>query len=83
MKLNVNLNRKETIVLIFWERQKGNISTKKKKKKYNWSEDILHICKALFLRKRIDFFRSSHQRCSMKKGDFRNFTKFTGKKFFQ
>ena len=28
-------------------------------------------------------YRSSHQRCSMKKGVFRNFTKFTGKDLYQ
>ena len=29
------------------------------------------------------FFRSSHQRCSVKKGAFRNFPKFTGKHLCQ
>ena len=27
----------------------------------------------------VEVFRSSHQKCSMKKGALRNFTKFTGK----
>ena len=31
----------------------------------------------------IHIFRSSHQRCSMKKGVLRNFTKFTGKHLCQ
>ena len=31
----------------------------------------------------LAYFRSSHQRCSIKKGILRNFTKFTGKHLCQ
>ena len=37
---------------------------------------------SLFYKHRI-IFRSSHQRCSIKKGVLRNFTKFTGKHLCQ
>ena len=35
------------------------------------------------LTKSVKFFRSSHQRGSLKKGVLKNFTKFTGKPFLQ
>ena len=36
-----------------------------------------------FLKRKFTFNRSSHQRCSIKKGVLRNFTKFTGKHLCQ
>ena len=53
-----------------WERKKGNID--------DYAEnnvDLRHF--------EIKKYRSSHQRCSMKKGVLRNFTKFTRKNMCQ
>ena len=46
----------------------------------SWGHYILYVCQvpsSMYLN--LSYFRSSHQRCSMKKGVLRNFTKFTGK----
>ena len=42
------------------------------------------FCKAVPIEKRVAIaFRISHQKCSMKKGALRHFTKFTGKPLCQ
>ena len=44
-----------------------------------WTQSNLN----LEIRRRLRYLRSSHQRCSMKKGVLRNFAKFTGKHLCQ
>ena len=76
-------NSKKAIHLYFWKEKKNNKNNKIKRKAEKNDMNKRWLKTDPFTKVNRAFYRSSHRRCSVRKGSLRNFAKFTGKHLYQ